>query len=295
MVREMTYTIPKVATIQDLSGYGRCALTVAIPILSAMGVQACPIPTAVLSTHMGGFGKPAYEDLTCFVDSVINHWETLGLEFQCLYSGFLGNTTQINQVIRLFEVFKKENTFTVVDPVMGDHGKLYSLYTNPMIDKMKALVAVADVVTPNLTEAYFLLDKPYKEKVLSQEEIQEMVTQLGAMGPRYSIIKGVMVADGKKANITYDKNTQKMSVLTYDEVPASYPGTGDAFASVLVGGLIKGKNLDESVRGAASFVRRAVEVTYKAGTDVRAGILLEGILGELMSKSMGKKEEQRCF
>lgn len=280
----MNQNVPKVATVQDLSGYGRCALTVAIPILSTMGIQVCPIPTAILSTHTGGFGKPVFHDLTEMIDGVIEHWEALDLQFDALYSGFLGNEQQINQVIQLFHTFKKDNTFTLVDPVMGDGGKLYSTYTPVMQEQMKRLVRVADIVTPNLTEMYFLLDEVYKEDALSEEEVVSYVKRLAAMGPKQVVLKGVKLLSGQKANIAYDKGIENYFVIPYEEIPAHYPGTGDAFSSVLVGALIRGKRLEEAVDVAAAFVRHAVEVTSERGTDKRAGILLECVLGDLIPR-----------
>lgn len=280
----MNKHIPKVATVQDLSGYGRCALTVAIPILSVMGIQVCPIPTAILSTHTGGFGKPVFEDLTQLIDGFIEHWKCLDLQFDALYSGFLGNEEQINQVMSLFATFKNEKTFTLVDPVMGDGGKLYSTYNEVMQHKMKDLVSVADIVTPNLTEMYFLLDRPYTEEALSKEQILELMEQLAALGPKKVVVKGITTLENQKVNVAYDQIDGSYWLLPYEEIPMSYPGTGDAFASVLVGALMKGISLKDGVEKAANFVRKAVEVTSKAGTDSRAGILLEGILSELIEK-----------
>lgn len=278
----MTYRVPKVATIQDLSGYGRCSLTVAIPLLSAMGVQVCPIPTVVLSTHTGGFGKPVYEDLTPMLDGYIAHWQALGLQFDALYSGYLGDEEQINQVLHLFKAFKREKTFTLVDPVMGDGGKLYSKFTPYMQGRMRELVAVADIVTPNLTELYFLLGLSYTEEALDEAQIGELAAKLGELGPKQVVMKGIRTEGGKKVNVAYDKVRNQLDMMPYEEIPMHYPGTGDAFASVLVGGLIKGMGLSEAVEHAAQFVKKAVEVTKEAGTDPREGVLIEKVLGELI-------------
>lgn len=279
----MTKYIPKVAAIHDLSGFGRCSLTVITPVLSVMGIQVCPIPTVILSTHTGGFGKPAAIDVTAVIDDYMAHWKALGLEFECLYSGYLGNPSQIDQVLGLFENFKRgEKTLVVVDPVMGDHGKLYSAYNEEMQDKMRHLIAKADVITPNLTEAYFLLQRDYDERALAQEEICGMLEELAAFGPNRVVVKGIKTLEGQRINATYDKVLNECTFLPYEEVPARYPGTGDVFTSVMIGYLLKGKSLRVSVQGAADFVREAVQVTYEAGTDSKEGILLESVLGRLI-------------
>lgn len=278
----MRRSVPKVATIQDLSGYGRCALTVAMPILSAMGVQVCPVPTVILSTHTGGFGKPVCEDLTSMLDDYIAHWESLNLCFDALYSGYLGNEEQITQVMHLFRVFKKEHTFTLVDPVMGDGGKLYSKFNTSMQEKMRCLVSVADIVTPNLTELYFLLGIPYTEEALTTKTIESFAKALTALGPKKVVMKGIHKDDGTKVNVAFDKEENTLHILPYEEVPMNYPGTGDAFASVLVGALLQGMSLAEATEKAASFVREGVAVTYEAGTDSRAGILIEAVLPMLL-------------
>ncbi len=277
----MVNKIPRVATIQDLSGYGRCALTVAIPILSVLGVQACPIPTAVLSTHMGGFGTPAFQDLTETVDEVLTHWEQIDLRFEALYSGFLANTHQIEQVKRLFTRFKKPGTLTLVDPVMGDKGKLYSIYTTCMQQAMKQLVQTADIVTPNKTELFLLLDEAYTEAPFEVETLKAYAKRMAAMGPQQVIIKGIELTTGGKVNAAYDATCDTFWMVSYEEIPRHYPGTGDAFASIIVGRLVKGIALQQAVQEATTFIRQCVETTREAGTDTRAGILFEAHLQDL--------------
>ncbi|MEG0319837.1 MAG: bifunctional hydroxymethylpyrimidine kinase/phosphomethylpyrimidine kinase, partial [Niameybacter sp.] len=164
--------IPRVAAIQDLSCFGRCSLSVIIPILSHMKVQVCPVPTAVFSTHTGGFGTPVKTDLTGMMHGLIEHWQEVGVQFDCIYSGFLSSAAQIEEVL------------IVVDPVMGDHGKLYKTYNEKMQQKMKHLVERADVITPNWTEASFLLHRPYSIESITEEEIKSIVKALAEMGPR---------------------------------------------------------------------------------------------------------------
>ena len=278
----MRNIVPKIAAIQDLSGYGRCSLTVILPILACMGMQVCPVPTAVLSTHTGGFDTPVFEDLTGMLDSYIEHWKKLGLEFDCIYSGFLGNEEQIDKVLGFFSHFKKDkDTLIVVDPVMGDHGELYKTYNEIMQEKMKILVGQADVITPNWTEACFLLGKPYHLEGHSKEEIKEILRILGEMGPKVVVITGVVTDENKKVNVAYDKIRDIYWMVPFEEIPVSYPGTGDTFTSVLVGGLLKGDSLPIAISRATQFVEIAVRTTYGYGCDTREGILLEKVLTHL--------------
>ncbi|MGL4363276.1 MAG: pyridoxamine kinase [Cellulosilyticaceae bacterium] len=280
----MQNKVPRIATIQTLAGFGRCSLTVAIPILSAMGIQVCPIPTVVLSTHTGGLGKPVSMGMTDIIDEWTQHWKTLNLTFDALTSGFLGNEHQIQQVIQLFQTFKTPQNFVLVDPVMGDNGKHYDFFTKQMQNAMKKLIASADIVTPNLTELYLLLGKPYTENVLKKEEIRECVLQIALLGPRYVVVKGVFMEEGK-VNVCFDSQKNKMTILPYETINAHYHGTGDAFASIVTGALLQGKSLVEAVQKAADFIRYVLKYTDEANVDSKEGILIEPCLGELIINS----------
>lgn len=273
----MSRIVPRVAVIQDISGFGRCSLTVIMPILSCMGVQVCPMPTAVLSTHGGGFGKMAFIDLTEYMQGCSKHWEELNLSFDYIYTGFLGSEAQINEVMHFCDKFNK-NAKILIDPVMGDNGKLYSLYNETMQAKMRDLVQIADIITPNLTEALFLLGKPYKIECLSVEQMKDMLKSLTEMGPHTVIIKGITDENGNKVNIAYSKETEVFYKIPYVEVPASYPGTGDVFASILIGAVLQGNTLEKAIKRASAFITAAIRETYLAKTDTREGILLERVL-----------------
>lgn len=271
--------IPRVMAIQDLSCFGRCSLSVIIPILSQMEIQVCPVPTAVLSTHTGGFETPAMIDLTQMMGTFRKHWEELGISFDCIYSGFLSNEHQINEVLHFFEIFgHSEETFIVVDPVMGDDGKLYSTYNEVMQQKMKELVERAKVITPNWTEASFLLHRPFSMEPLSKEEIKEIIKMLSKMGPSQVVLKGIPYENDTKVNAIYDREIDAFELIHYEEVPAQYPGTGDCFTSKLIGELLGGKSLLEATKAATEFVRLGVKLTYEAGTSTREGILVEKLL-----------------
>ncbi|MGL4344496.1 MAG: pyridoxamine kinase [Cellulosilyticaceae bacterium] len=278
----MERSVPKVAAIQDLSGYGRCSLAVVMPILSCMGMQVCAVPTAVLSTHMGGFGMPAMRDLTDLLDDYINHWKQLGLAFDCIYSGYLGNPEQIHQVSQLIDRCQgRQGALVVVDPVMGDQGKLYSSYDENMIIQMRNLVAKADVITPNWTEVCFLLGESYDTHQHTREQLKDYLRRLAELGPKQVVVTGAIGDQGQKCNMAYDRIKEECWELPYEEIPAHYPGTGDIFTSVLVGGLLMGDSLPLAVSRATSFVKVGVETTYGYGGDTREGIMLEKVLGHL--------------
>ena len=181
---------PRVAAIHDMSGFGRCSLTVAIPILSAMGLQCCPLPTAFLSTHTGGFEGFTFLDMTDEMPKVARHWKSLDLEFQAIYSGFLGSERQIGMVADFIRDFRSPETIVVIDPVMGDHGKVYQTYTPAMCEGTARLAMQADVITPNLTEAALLLDMPYEALPSGEAGCREIVERLSLEGQRSVVLTG---------------------------------------------------------------------------------------------------------
>lgn len=281
----MRNIVPRVAAIQDISGFGRCSLTVITPILSCMGVQVCPLPTAILSTHSGGFGEMAFTDLTDGMEAYMNHWKSLNLSFDYIYTGFLGNEKQIDKVADFCKSFKRTGEeCIVVDPVMGDNGKLYRTYNLVMQEKMRHLVELADIITPNLTEALFLLGREYILRPFTDEEIKEMLRTLAQMGPKVVIITGILDHTGKRANVAYDVKQNIFWKVPYQEVAVHYPGTGDAFTSVLIGALIQGDSLPMAIERASRFISLAIRTTYGYCTDTREGIMLEKVLPALFKR-----------
>lgn len=279
----MCNIIPRVAAIHDLSGFGRCSLTVIIPVLSTMGIQVCPLPTAVLSTHTGGFENFYFNDLTNEMEVYANHWKELKLQFDCIYTGYLGSIKQVDIVLHILKLLRTmETQLIVVDPVMGDDGVLYSTFTSDMQHKMRELVQVGDIITPNLTEAAFLLNKPYPKEPLSIDEIKYYLDALSAMGPDKVVITSVKTIAGQYCNAGYAKSTNTYFLVPYTPVPESYPGTGDIFASVLTGCLLKQETLINAVIKASSFAATASAETYKYRTTVREGVLLEKVLPTLI-------------
>ena len=269
---------PRVAAIHDMSGFGRCSLTVAIPILSAMGIQCCPLPTAFLSTHTGGFEGFTLLDMTDELPKVAAHWKSLGLEFQAVYSGFLGSERQIAIVEDFLREFRGADTAAVIDPVMGDHGTVYQTYTPAMCAGMARLAELADVITPNLTEAALLLDIPYGELPVGEAGCREIVERLSLDGRRSVVLTGASTAPELTGAMCFDARTGQTEAVQTQRVPQEFHGTGDVFASVLTGALVQGASLPDAVRQAVDFVRACAERTARAGIPMREGVEFEPLL-----------------
>ena len=272
---------PRVAAIHDLSGFGRCSLTVAIPILSAMGVQCCPLPTAFLSTHTGGFSNFTFLDMTDEIPKVAAHWKSLDLRFQAIYSGFLGSERQIAMVEDFLRDFRTPDTIAVIDPVMGDHGEVYQTYTPAMCAGMAQLAQQADIITPNLTEAALLLDIPYQELPQGEAGCREIAERLSLDGRRGVVLTGASSAPDLTGAMCFDPKTGRTEAIQTRRVPQEFHGTGDVFASVLTGALVQGMQLPEAVRQAVEFVRACAERTAKARIPMREGVEFEPLLGLL--------------
>lgn len=272
----------RVAAIHDLSGFGRCSLSVILPTLSVMGVQVCPVPTTVFSTHTGGLGSVEQRDLSDFTLPCLGHYRRLGLEFECVYSGFLSSQEQIDHCLKFFSTYR--DALAVVDPVMGDHGHPYRTITPQMRSRLGELVQVADIITPNLTEACMLLKIPYLNEGLSRAQAKSLLVRLSELGPNYVVITGAPMASGSIANIGYDRQNNSFWYIDCDYVPVSYPGTGDLFASVLTGGFLTGDSLPMAMGRAAYFVERCIKTTFSYSSDTRYGVMLEKELGVLIDR-----------
>lgn len=276
---------PRAAAIHDLSGFGRCSLTVAIPILSAMGVQCCPLPTAFLSTHTGGFQGFTFLDMTEEIPRITHHWKTLDLQFQAIYSGFLGSERQIDMVADFIRTFRREDTIVVVDPVMGDDGRAYQTYTPAMCDGMRRLAELADVVTPNLTEAAFLLNRDYTSLDRSKEGLRRLTEELSLEGRRSVALTGASLSPGKTGAMCFDARTGATHVVQTDFIVHPLHGTGDVFASVLTGGLLRGRSLAEAAEQAVEFIRACAVRTVEQDLPLREGVDFEPLLGLLVDQS----------
>ncbi len=273
----------KIAAIHDLSGIGRCSLTVILPVLSAMGIQVCPIPTAILSSHTGGFGDVVMRDLTDYIPQSLEHYKRLGFGFDCIYSGFLASTEQIDHCLDFFAEYK--GSLKVVDPVMADHGKPYKTCNAELRRRMGELVKIADMITPNVTEAAMLLGEEPDQPMLDVSTMKSYLVRLSELGPEKVVITSVFT-ENSTMNIGYDRTNSKFWKIPYRPVNVNYPGTGDAFASVLTGGLLRGDSLPLAMNRASSFMELAIKTTYGYSSDPREGIMLEDCLGYLMSDPM---------
>ena len=274
----MKSVVPRVAAVHDMSCFGRCSLTVIIPVLSCMGIQVCPLPTAILSTHLGGFTDLAFCDFTDHMPAFFHHWKAEGITFDCIYSGFIASEAQMDVVHHFIDEFSENSPLVIIDPVMGDNGKLYSTYTPNMQEKMKTLIQKANVITPNYTEACFLLGETYEGNGCEKEQIKDWLMRLADFGPDIVVMTGIPFNKEKILNIGYDQRKDAFWEVTNDYIPAHYPGTGDIFASVLAGGLLKGENLPVAMKRAANFVALAIKASFEAGTPTREGVMLETVL-----------------
>lgn len=271
---------PRIAAIHDLSCFGRCSLTIALPVLSAMGYQCCPLPTALLSAHTG-FPGNTFLDLTVEMGRIADHWAAMDLQFDAIYSGFLGSADQVDTVARFFDTFKKSDTAVIVDPVMGDHGTAYRTCTPELCRGMRVLAENSDVITPNLTEAALLLDRPYEE--IRQANAYEVVRRLSLGGRRSVVLTGYSSEPGQTGTLCFDRDSGESKAVQTPREPQDFSGTGDLFASVLAGGVAKGVPLFQAAQAAADFVRDCIARTLAEGLTEQDGVDFEPLLGQLTS------------
>ncbi|MBQ6892885.1 MAG: pyridoxamine kinase [Clostridia bacterium] len=283
--------IKRVAALHDLSAFGRCALTVVIPALSSMGVQVLPVPTTLLSTHTGGFDGYYFRDMSDSIMPIAEHWEKLGIKLDSIYTGFLSGEEQCSIIERFILKFKDENTLTLVDPVFGDDGVLYSSCTMGLVERMKHLCSLGDIIVPNLTEACMLCGKEYKDTSSMQPAelkayISELLYALSEFGAKRIAITGIVT--DKESNVaTAGLDLSEKSLdrspfyITLHREGGSYPGTGDLFASVLLGKMLGGASFTKAVAVASAFVRDVIAVSEKYDTPHREGVALEPCLYKL--------------
>ena len=280
MLNHSNSPAPSVIAVHDLSCLGRCALTLVIPALAAMGVQPLPLPTAVLSAHTGYTGVTA-KHLDDFMAGCVAHWKALGLQANAVYSGYLANEAQVSLVEELIAWQRGEHgALAVVDPAMADNGRLYSGLPEGMPGAMKRLCAQADVITPNLTEAAMMLNRPYIDGPMDNESLFGLLRGFDAA---HVVITSAVLSDGTHANLCRARGEAGFWVCPYRRVGAAYHGTGDLFTSVLTGALVTGAGVQEAVARAGDFVRRVIETSVACGAPEREGVQLEAALGHLLS------------
>lgn len=271
--------------IQDMSGVGRCSLTVILPIMSALGCQVCPLPTALLSNH-SEFKEFYFFDFTDHMEEYYSYWERNNFWFDCVYSGFIGSEDQIDIILDIIDKVRHKNrqALILVDPVMGDHGFTYATYNDKMIKKMSDLVKRADIITQNLTEACILLGKKYHDEKVTIPQIKGYLKDLSDLGPKISLITGIMTPEGEHINVCYDREEDKYWLAPFDYVDKRYPGTGDLFTSLFLGYYMKGKSLPEAMEEAARFVSLSVHISNLAQVPGSEGVIFEKIMKELYNE-----------
>lgn len=259
----------RVLTVQDISCIGKCSLSVALPLISAMGIETCVLPTAVLSTHTA-FKDFVFKDLTDQITPFTEHWKKEKIHFDAIYTGYLGSFEQLELMHKLIEDFGGQDTITIVDPCMADNGKFYTGFNQDFAKAMAKLCSKAQVIVPNLTEACFLLDMPYIESGYNEKYINELLRRLSTLGAQKVILKGIqfgrdqatMKGVDKKIGIAaYDSQTDETSFYFHKKMPANFHGTGDIFASVLTGALVRGLPLKNACSLAADFVAESIKDT----------------------------------
>jgi len=276
--------ISRVAAIHDITGVGRCGLSVAVPVLSALGHQVCPLPTAVLSTHPNRFERPYMRALGEDTVPILAHWAGEGLRFDAVYTGFMSGAEQIRAVAAGLARMRLSNGVVLVDPVLGDHGRLYGIVDDSMIDAMCMLAERADVITPNLTEAYVLLGREYADKPCSREEAAALAADLSAKYRTVCVVKGVPYEKGRRMNVMCEPQSGQTAFVEYDMVPSNYPGTGDVFASLLLGVFLHTTDMREAFRAASRVTLNLVAHTYSQRTSPREGVLVEAFCPRMMEK-----------
>lgn len=268
----------KVAIINDVTGFGRCSLAVALPIISKLKVQCCWVPTAVLSNHTG---YPSFfiDDYTKHFREYTDEWAKLGLRFDGISTGFLGSTEQVHLVMDFIRRFADESTVVAVDPVMGDYGRKYSSYTDEMCQEMKKLVTCASIITPNLTEACILTDTPYHDGHWKLKELRQLIRELALMGPEKIVITGIPQGEFL-ANLVYQKD-QPVRLTRQYRVGDQRNGTGDVFSAIIIADAVNGVDFDRSVRKASRFVKKCIMKSIELEIPTTDGVAFEEVLDSL--------------
>ena len=268
----------KILTIQDISCVGQCSLTVALPILSACGLETCILPSAVLSTHTAGFSGFTFRDLTDDMPAIQEHWKKENIKFRAIYTGYLGSIKQVGYVRDILKTMGTEDCISIVDPAMADNGKLYSIFDQDYVEAMKVLCGEADILVPNITEACFLVGEEYKE-IYDESYIKALVEKLAALGAKTVVLTGVSYAPQKTGVAVYENG--KMEYYEHDKISKGSHGTGDIYASAFVGALMNGKSVYEAARIAADYTVKCILNTH-CDADHWYGAKFEPVLRDLM-------------
>lgn len=272
----------RIVTIQDISCVGKCSLTVALPIISAMGVEAAILPTAVLSTHTM-FSNFTFKDLADQIEPIASHWKNENIAFDAVYTGYLGSFEQIDLMKRFFDEFKSETNLLFVDPAMADNGKLYPAFDEAFAKHMGTLCAKADIIVPNITEACFMTGTEYKAEY-DEVYAKDLLLKLSELGAKISILTGVSFAEGKTGVMGYDKETKEFSYYEHNKLPKSYHGTGDIFSSTCVGAMMNGLDWKEAIKVAADYTAECIRLTLEDPSEPWYGVNFEQAIPYLVNR-----------
>lgn len=277
----------RIVTIQDISCVGKCSLTVALPIISAMGVETAVIPTAVLSTHTAFFKNFTFHDLTDEIQPISGHWKRENIDFDAIYTGYLGSFHQLELVSKFFDDFRKEDGVVFVDPVMADNGKLYPGFTQDFADSMATLCGKADVIVPNMTEAAFMLHTEYVESGYTEDYIKDLLIRLTDLGCKNAVLTGVSFEEGKLGVMSYNAETKEFFKYFTERIDVSFHGTGDVFSSSCIGAMMNGFSLEEALKVAADYTVETIRKTVENKDSRWYGVDFESTVPYLL-KRIGK-------
>ena len=272
----------RIVAVHDLSCIGRLSLMAVVPILTTMGLQVCPLPTALLSCHTQ-FPEFTFLDLTEEMKRIVENWKQQHLRFHAFYTGYLGSPAQVQVVKDLLRDFKHEEDLVVVDPVLGDNGNLYKGMSTQMVEEMRELIRHANVISPNMTEMFFLLDEPYRSGAIDDNDLKSFLHELSTFGPEIVIVTSVPVENNphKTSVYAYNRTDGRYWKVTCPFLPAHYPGTGDAFTSVITGSLMQGDSLPVAIDRATQFILQGIRATFGYDYNNMEGIMLEKVLHNL--------------
>ena len=287
----------RVLTVQDISCVGKCSLTAAIPVISAMGIEVCPLPTAILSNHTA-FSSFSFLDLTDKIPEILNEWKKQGFHFDAIYTGYLGSIKQIDLVHKILDEFAQNDTLVVIDPCMADNGKLYTGFSQDFVKQMAKLCGRANVILPNMTEACFLLNQDYDIFTHTNESITKLMEKLLSLGANHVVLKGVDFSSDKIGVAYYSQKNNNdsrnligksiiensiddMKIYFHHRYDENFHGTGDLFASVVTGALVLKKELKEAVEIACDFIQESIECTLSNPNYNWYGVEFESALKNL--------------
>jgi len=265
----------KILTIQDISCYGQCSITVALPILSSRGIETAILPSAILSTHTSGFNNFTVLDLTDEMPKIINHWINEGIKFDAIYTGYIGDVRQFDMILKCKDMLLNENGLFIVDPAMADHGKLYPALNNDIVEGMKKICKVADYIIPNITEACFLTDNEYKD-TCDEAYTKQLLNDLYSLGAKNIILSGITNGNNIGAS-SFDGNSI-ISVLQ-TKCEKSYHGTGDIFSSIIVANILNNVSLKDNLMDATKFIVDCINAT-KDDLNHSYGVKFEDVLNK---------------